>query len=668
MSIFSSTDDAYLAAADANKSPASPSVPSVSRSNVLSLKLSEILSTSYLDSGIRDALQLLGERIQENTPEIRRQFRANVEAEVIEANGQVLEQFSKIAMQLETIGLTIAGMNSTVDELSHSITASQDMTRDMFVEEELLSTQKDEIRTKHALLDAVRIHYVLSDADVETLTSSAEPIDDAFFDIAKHAKQIFADCQALLASENPVVGVEIMDQLSKNIDAAFEKLFYWVQREIRHLSVDDPRIRKNIRRALGFLAERPTMLQNCLDNLSEIRQKIVLREFLEALTEGAKPIELVAYDPFRYVGDMLAWTHSETVNEKETLELIFVADDNGVAPNLEEVLTSEPWTEQLDLKRVIGELTDKNLQSICKPLKTRVDQAISGDLGSTLAYRISTLIDFYRSIFSRFLRDNSQLLNVLKVLETSSMNQFHRSLKDQIQSLKANLPATTTDLQPPKFLHDSLTEMKALMTSFDTSFAIAPESREEEFGKIIEEALEPYLECCGLMSTAGSLSPAEKHIFLVNCYDAAKAVLQLFSFTRSKLGELDGTITKHTAALEEILHDMFLDYSTLKPALNALTQKAADVPLQTLEQFQENKITQLAIALDDFLPSALMDAQTFLHRLSSPRTGNTIIEHAAKMFVQDFSMVENAIVASIEFPRSVFPRTLAEVKVLLVIE
>ncbi|KAK9320172.1 oligomeric Golgi complex subunit 6 [Lipomyces orientalis] len=668
---FMGTDDPFLAAADtAVKTPTSLS--GGSRSNLLSLKLSEILSTSYSDSSIREALLLLGERIQENTPEMRRQFRANVEAEVIEANGQVLEQFSRIAMQLETIGLTIANMNSVVDGLTKSVSATREQTKELFAEEERLSNQKAEIQVQQAILDAVKAHFIMRDSEIEILTSSADPIDHRFFDIVKKAKQVYSDCEVLLATESPVIGVEIMDQMSKYIDGAFDKLYYWVQREIRHLSVDDPKddpkIRQNIRRALGLLAERPTMLQSCLDGLSEIRQKIILREFLEALTEGAKPIELVAYDPFRYVGDMLAWTHSETVNEKEVLELMFVAEDGNIAHGLEDGLASEPWSEEFHLKRTIEELTDKNMQSICKPLKARIDQSLSSNVDSTLAYRIFNLFEFYRSIFSKYLSENSQLLNVLNVLESSSMNQFHLSLREKIQLIQSDLPKVTLDLQPPQFLHESLLDMKTLMSSFDTSFAVAPENRDEEFSKIIEEALVPYLTCCLSMCEPSSLSTAEKDIFLINCFDSAKSVLQLFPFTKKKLSDFDQLVQHHTKSLIAILHDRYLTDSKLKPALTALNEKASDVPVKSLEQFQEGKITQLCIALDDFLPSALMDAQTFLQRLASPRLGNGIIQDASKLFVEDFAKVEKAIVDSIEFPRTVFPRTLAEVKVLLVVD
>ncbi|KAK9479260.1 oligomeric Golgi complex subunit 6, partial [Lipomyces japonicus] len=635
------------------------------RSNLLSLKLAEILSTSYADSNIRDALVLLDKRIQDNTPEMRRQFRANVEAEVIEANGQVLEQFSKIAMRLETIGLTISNMNSVVNEITESLSTSKDFTRELFKEEEKLSSRKHELETKRALLSSLNEHFILSDLEIEILTLSSHKIDYLFFEVVTKAKRIYDDCEVLLASENPVIGTEIMEQLSKHLDQAFNKVYYWIEREIRNLSVDDPQIRVYIRKSLGLLAERPTLFQNCLDRLSEIRQKIILQEFLTALTEGTKPIELAAYDSFRYVGDMLAWTHAETVNEKEILELLFISDDANIAHGLQEGLASEPWAGQFDLAKTIGDLTDKNMRSICKPLKSRIDQALSGQISSTLAFKICHLIEFYRSIFAKYLQEDAQLLNVLKVLETLALNQFSRAIREHVRVLQSNLPQVPKNLRPPDFLHENLNEMKELMASFDTAFAIAPQDKDQEFAKIIDQALEPILNICDAMTEG--LTTTKKNIFLINSYELTKATLQLFPFTKLKLASYDKRTNQYSKVLVDNLHDLLLDQSSLRPALQAIQEKARDVPLKALEQFQENRITQLSISLDEFLPSALMDAQTYLQSLSSPRLGNRIIQEAARLFVADFSIVEKGILDSIEFPRSLFPRTTAEVKVLLVV-
>lgn len=62
-----------------------------------------------------------------------------------------------------------------------------------------------------------------------------------------------------------------------------------------------------------------------------------------------------------------------------------------------------------------------------------------------------------------------------------------------------------------------------------------------------------------------------------------------------------------------------------------------------------------------------MDAQSQLQRLSSPKTVALIIQKAADWFVDEFSTIEQAIASpvGIEFPRSVWPRTVEEVRMLL---
>lgn len=105
------------------------------------------------------------------------------------------------------------------------------------------------------------------------------------------------------------------------------------------------------------------------------------------------------------------------------------------------------------------------------------------------------------------------------------MNQFHRTLREHLHLIQITLPHVSPDLQPPQFLHEQLAQMKTLMSSFDTSFAVSHDSREEEFNRIIEEALEPYLTYCITIADHSSISAAEKDMYLINCFDAAKVRL-----------------------------------------------------------------------------------------------------------------------------------------------
>ena len=167
-----------------------------------------------------------------------------------------------------------------------------------------------------------------------------------------------------------------MEQMTKHLHAAFQKLYRWIQREFKQLSLSEShQVNSGIRHALRVLAERPTLFQSCLDFFSEARQKSLLQSFFDALTGSeisngnAKPIELYAHEPHRYISDMLAWLHSATVSEKEALEVLFISGDASIAEGIETGLASEPWEEAYDAKQSLSMLVDKNLGSVCKPLK-----------------------------------------------------------------------------------------------------------------------------------------------------------------------------------------------------------------------------------------------------------------------------------------------------------
>ena len=68
-----------------------------SRSNALSHKITSVLSTSYADLEIRDALRTLDERTIQNTPETRRRLRLDLQKDVIESNGEIVKDFGNVA-------------------------------------------------------------------------------------------------------------------------------------------------------------------------------------------------------------------------------------------------------------------------------------------------------------------------------------------------------------------------------------------------------------------------------------------------------------------------------------------------------------------------------------------------------------------------------------------
>ena len=76
-------------------------------------------------------------------------------------------------------------------------------------------------------------------------------------------------------------------------------------------------------------------------------------------------------------------------------------------------------------------------------------------------------------------------------------------------------------------------------------------------------------------------------------------------------------------------------------------------------------LDSLSQLLAEFLPNALMDAQSRLQKLTSPRLANNLTHDAASRFVDDFAFVEEAIRSQIELSQTVFPRSVDEVRLLL---
>ena len=67
------------------------------RTNVLSNRITSVLSASYADTEIRNALNTLGKKGIENTPEVRRRLRIDVQKEVVDCNGAIIQDFGHVA-------------------------------------------------------------------------------------------------------------------------------------------------------------------------------------------------------------------------------------------------------------------------------------------------------------------------------------------------------------------------------------------------------------------------------------------------------------------------------------------------------------------------------------------------------------------------------------------
>jgi conserved oligomeric Golgi complex subunit 6 len=560
----------------------------------------------------------------------------------------------------------IVMLNNTCDEMRKHISASKQETGPMLEEATSLMAAKKETEAKQEILDALNKHFLLSDKDLSALTSSIEPVDDRFFAVLARVKKIHEDCEVLLESEDQILGMELMERTSRDLDAAFKKLYQWIQKELKTLDLEDPHISGSIRRALRVLAERPSLFQNCLDFFAEARERTLSDAFRIALTEAvggsegagsAKPIEFSTHDLLRYLGDMLAWVHSCSVSEKESLEGLFISDGGELARKLKAGQDSEPWSRLrleatetetggesvFDGQRALNDLVNRNLTGISHTLSQRIEIAVRNNDDAVVVYKALHLLRFYHDIFSKLLGPTSGLAETVKGLATKTFDHFEHILQDEADnSGDQSLPS---DLSVPTVLTIALDRLGMLLRSVTDASAVS------EIDRLLSVALTPFLATCEEMAE-DIPNPMQRAIFRLNqglIIRSSPEIAQQIAETSTIMQEVAAGTTALMSELTNLQHDFLLRESGLRRLLDS-TLFVESVPSTKAEEAEDDVVEisiemlqDVAAKLDAFLPNAQMDALENLKNLVDKHVAKEITEAAIQMFCDDFEQVEQAI-------------------------
>lgn len=562
----------------------------------------------------------------------------------------------------------------------------------MLDEASTLVLRKQESEARQQLLDAFCKHFILSEADLTTLTSSAEPLNEHFFTVLQRVRQIYKDCETLLGNETQRLGLELMEQTTRHLDAGFKKLYNWIQREFKGLDLEDPNISGSIRRALRVLSERPTLFQNCLDFFTQARDATLSEAFQAALTDSGhgQSIEFSTHDPLRYVGDMLAWVHSATVSEKEALEGLFISDAEEISRGLAAGKTSEPWARirrndaadkeeenddepVFDGLKALNGLISRNMGNVCQTLYQRIDIAVRNSGDAVLMYKVYNLLTFYQEIFAKLIGPDSSVGKTLTQLESGVLALFEEAMDEEISAATADT-SPTNDLSPPPFLHTALKQFTDILRSR------GPQIDVQELERLFSTMLSGILDACAEGATQlpdTRTSNVYKANYLLTLRTSLQSVLSQAPPVSIPLDKVNRELQTVTDALVESVTTFLLDDS----GVGGLLQEA-----DTRREQEEKKkwfaanLANAALVLDDFLSSGLMDAQEALARMSDKTVAKTIINDAVERFCSEFDelrgMIEDAEaqepngLAEGEEKETVsltelYPRTRAEVRALL---
>jgi hypothetical protein len=550
-------------------------------SSRLSRKLQSLLEMPTESPELVTALDLLGGMYGANTADARRGLRGLLETEHLNINQQLIDAFGPAQQQLAAVTAQVEALTRSCDEIGESIQTAKQQTRELLADSERLVHDKQRLEVQQSAVGNFLERFQLTPEEEEALQRGE--VDAQFLEALARLARIRADCGQLLRTRHQRAALELMDVMGAHQESAFEHLYRWVQSAVKDLSEESAEEDGEgfIARAVLALRERPVLFKYCVEEMGKSRRVTVLNNFLCALTQGGpngmpRPIELSAGEPLRYVGDMASWLHQALANEAEMLRQVLgeAADIEGGTPKNSPraadgcddakapTVVGKEGTEgaaSSDVQaaaeasegstglwqRVLGSA----FQSVCRPFKLRVEQALANNSDGVLSYQLANLLAFYAETVEHML-PGSELAATMRVTEEQCSKSVFETWSVQHEDLLASPPPCPSDLGISSAIETAASRLASVCDACSESLVSARQT-DAEFGPVLAGAIEAPLRVCYLSGANAQLDESSLAIFLINNLSRLEASMRPYrqSFTRTRTEEVAAQIAANIETL-----------------------------------------------------------------------------------------------------------------------
>lgn len=639
--------------------------------NSLSYRLSRVLNNPLSDSAIREYFTILDENYGDDYQKLiepgifgsmsRKKLRSKVEAEVIKNQSQILKEFLPVVKQLKQIQDRVKNLNILTQETNSYVSKNFQLSNDLNYQIHDLNNQKNIVNLKKNLLVAFKSKFTLNEYEEFVLTSGE--INQEFFDTLKKAEAINENCSILLSIDNPQLGMKIMNKITAITDKAIERIVNYTNKTLDNLYSLSSKYRLvTLHQCLRFLKGKLNYFNAVISNFTDSRSKTLIDEFMNqiqgsipenasSLRKGSvssastsRPIFILAHDPVRYIGDLLAYVHSTVVNESETISSIFTI----------EALDEE---EAKEFKVIVDDINNKILKSLSKPIKSKIDQLIFSETKLSTIYSIYELVELYTMMLSKQLNRDSEIMITIRQLVESSQEKIFSILKNRLAAISDSEQAINElnfDLQPPEWIVEFYSDVLPIIdqSTTDTVLNFSQEQNAKFLEFIIDEPMHIITEH---IKESKLLEDTEDQLIIrVNSLDLILSKIMPYSLLSDKVLEINQFITELTNQLARSQLDGLLKGCNLYDLYNVtnmiftMTDDFFDVsiyePIKENKFFTIDNINNANITLQEFLPNALIEIQQKLLKLNSPIIANQVTTDSSLEFVKFYNKFNQIVI------------------------
>ncbi|KAF0717594.1 Aste57867_2212 [Aphanomyces stellatus] len=422
-------------------------------------------------------------------------------------------------------------------------------TEQQAIQDELDSTKDFLQKYQVALVDM----KLLEDAAPLAETHATDDALSSFFQLMHRLASIRTNCEALVAQTPASSSLELLDEVCKAQQAAFDKLYQWAIVQCNLVDESDMEAggggspNRMLPQAIRFLHAKPEFYAYCKDTIAQSRRSSLLRRFVDALTRGGpngipRPIEIHAHDPVRYAGDMLAWVHQTAVGESDFFRVLFDGHD-------------------------VPLLLGQACAGLARPLQIRLQQLLRGPTPIALLqlYPVLHVVAYYRGILSTMVTPDSDLSVALAeshaLAKESFVMTWHTHLATYHGTLQGNVEFSLAVAHPTL---DLAHKTGHLLDSYLD--ALLPDGvQDAEVATVLTPLVQTLL--TPLTTSSSSLPTSETNVFTLNQLACVYATLSRYDVAKPWLDQLQVAMDASVATLAHAQTEMIVQRHGLTPML-----------------------------------------------------------------------------------------------------
>lgn len=631
----------------------------------LSTRLSRVLNDSLSDATIREIFSNLQERFDKESNGYvvdlielgivgsmsRKKFKGRIESELIRNQLNILKQYQPIVKQLKQIEVKLNKLNELSVQTNDKINKNFDFSNKLNLEIKDLNDNKRLIGLKKNLLISFKEKFTLNEYEEFVLNSG--DLNNEFFTTLARAERINENCSILLSLDNPQLGLKIIAKSNQMINRSIDRIVSYTNKTLGNMySLSSKSRLATLHQCFKYLQNKLNYFNSIVNTFSESRSKVLVDEFnrqvqgdfevngqgrSSSISSDSRPIYMSAHDPVRFVGDLLAYVHSVSVNESETITSIFtMGDDNDK-----------------EFENSIQDVTDKILQSLSRPIKARVEQIVSTETKLSTLVQIFNLVELYNIMFTKQLGKAGNIVETVKQLIKVCQGRIFMIISNRLATIKnKNLTKLdlNLDLQPPEWIIEFYSDILPIVDQIttETILNLSPEENEKFLNLIVNEPIQVFNEHVD----HNKVFSEKKDVLIIksNFLDLILSKTIPVSLLSEKVLEVNEMIDKLTEEITQLelnnmlgqcgLYDYFNIINMICPFSDDFFEVSIYEPIKENKLYTKDSFVQVDEKVQEFFPSAMIEMQQSLLKLNSPIVVNQIIDNSFMQFVKFYCKLD----------------------------